>query len=266
MNILNILWSQYLVNIIDILIVTYIIYRIILLLKGTRAVQILIGILILLIITFFAHDIFNFRTLSWMLENFWLAAVVIIAVVFQPEIRYALVQLGSQHWTKLISMPEPSYINEVIEAIKEISDRKEGALIVFEKDVGLKEYIETGTMVNATISRDLIVSLFNKESPLHDGAVIIRDGRLVAAGCVLPLSSSESKLSKTFGTRHSAGLGLSEITDAIVIIVSEETTKVSAAVSGKITGNVDPDQLRLNLMDSFWKTSRKSVFSKIGLK
>ena len=266
MNFVNILWYQYLVNIIDILIVTYIIYHIILLVKGTRAVQILIGILILLIITFLARDIFHLKTLTWMLENFWLAAVVIIAVVFQPEIRSALVQLGSQHWAKFISVPDSSYINEVIEAIKELSERKEGALIVFEKDIGLKEYIETGTKINANISRDLIVSIFNKDSPLHDGAVIIRDGMLVSAGCVLPLSSTESKLTKTFGTRHSAGLGLSEVTDAIVIMVSEETSKISIAVNGKITGNVDPDKLRINLMDSFWKIGGRSIFSKIGLK
>jgi len=265
MNFIGFLWNQYLVNILDIILVAYIIYRLILLVKGTRAVQILIGILILLFITFLARDILHLRTLSWILENFWLAAVVIIAVVFQPEIRSALVQLGSHHWTRMFSMPEVSLINEVVEAVKVLSVRKEGALIVIEKEIGLRDYLETGTRINAAVSQELIISIFNRESPLHDGAVIISGGHLVAAGCVLPLSTGETKLTKSFGTRHSAGLGLSEVTDAIIVIVSEETGKLSIAAKGKIDTDFDPDQLKQYLIDALWKTGRKSFFSKMGL-
>ena len=265
MNFISVLWFEYLINIVDILLVAYIFYRIILLVKGTRAVKILIGILILLFVTFLAREVFHLRTLSWLLENFWLAAVVIIAVVFQPEIRSALAQLGSQHWTKMFRMREATFINEVVEAIKVLSSRKEGALIVIEKEIGLRDYLETGTKINAIVSEEIIISIFNKESPLHDGAVIIHDGTIVAAGCVLPLSTGENKLTKSFGTRHSAGLGLSEETDAIVIIVSEESGKISIALNGKMTA-ADPDELKQNLIDSFWKASGRSFFSKLGIK
>ena len=266
MNFLSVLWFEYLINIVDILVVAYIFYRIILLVKGTRAVKILIGILILLFVTFLARDVVHLRTLSWLLENFWLAAVVIIAVVFQPEIRSALAQLGSQHWTKMFRMHEATFINEVVEAIKVLSSRKEGALIVIEKEIGLRDYLETGTKINAIVSEEIIISIFNKESPLHDGAIIIRDGIIVAAGCVLPLSSGDNKLTKSFGTRHSAGLGLSEETDAIVIIVSEESGKISIALNGKMTGDIDPDLLKQNLIDSFWEAGGKAVAPKAGIK
>ncbi len=259
------LWTHYLVHVVDILIVTYIIYRIILLVKGTRAVQILVGILTLLVITLLAQ-VFHFQTLGWLLENFWLAAVVIIAVVFQPEIRSALVQLGSQRWAKFMTEEKASDINEVVEAVRELSETKTGALIVFEREIGLKEFIETGTIINAIITREIIVTILSKESPLHDGAIIIKSGLLVAAACVLPLSSSASKLSSSFGTRHSAGLGLSEVSDAVVVILSEETGKISIASAGKIIPQTDPDGLRKSLTEIFSKPVQRTILSKLGLR
>ena len=264
MELLKVVWSTYLVNIIDILAVSYIFYRMMLLIKGTRAVQIIIGILILLLVTFLANAL-HFRALGWLFEKFWYAAVVILVVVFQPEIRSALAQLGSHRWGKILVPSELGFVNEVIEAVKEFSDRHIGALVVFEQDTGLRNYIETGTIINAHVSRELLNSIFNTRSPLHDGAVIIQNARLTAAGCVLPLSH-EPDISKILGTRHRAAVGLSEISDAIILVVSEESGNVSVAREGRLETSIDIEELRIRLLDNFRRRAEASLAKRFGTK
>lgn len=264
MELFRMIWSTYLVNIIDIVIVAYIFYRMILLIKGTRAVQIIIGILILLIVTFIAQVV-HLRALSWLFEKFWYAAVVILVVVFQPEIRSALAQLGSHRWGKILMPSELGFVNEAIEAVKEFGDKHVGALIVFEQDTGLRNYIETGTIINAHVSKELLYSIFNNKSPLHDGAVIIQNARLISAGCVLPLSH-EPDISKILGTRHRAAVGLSEISDAIIIVVSEETGQLSVAREGRLETNIDVEELRIRLLDVFRQRAENTLSHRFGAK
>jgi len=264
MELLKLLWLHYLVNIVDILAVAYIFYRMLLLIKGTRAVQILIGILIVALVTFLAQ-LLHLRALIWLFEKLWYAAVLILAVVFQPEIRSALAQLGSHRWGKILVPSELGFINEMIEAVKEFSDKHTGALIVLEQDTGLRNYIETGTIINAHVSKELISSIFNIRSPLHDGAVIIQNARLIAAGCVLPLSN-EPDIAKILGTRHRAAVGLSEISDSIIVIVSEETGNISVAREGRLENGVDVEELRIRLLDTFRQRAEASLSKSFGAK
>lgn len=234
MDIFSQIWSQYIVNALDILIVSYIFYRILLIIKGTKATQIIFGLVILLCVTILAKDVVHLRTLSWLLEKFWVTAVIILAVVFQGEIRYGLAKLGSKlsYYNNRTTPLQTSFLEEIIEAAVEMSKSRTGALIVLEKEMGLKNYTDTGINIDARISQELILSIFQTKSPIHDGAIIIHDERLHSAGCVLPISTEIEV--KHLGTRHRAGIGLSSITDAVVLIVSEETGNVSVAVDGEI--------------------------------
>jgi diadenylate cyclase len=235
-------YNAYLVNILDILVLTIIFYRLILIIKGTKAIQIVIGILFVLGLTIVARDVLHLKALSWLLENFWLAAVIIFAVIFQTEIRNVLAQIGSQLWCSK-SKVEDFYITEIVETVENLSKSVMGCLIALENEVGLKNFIETGITLNANISKELLLSIFkNKSAPLHDGAVIIFSGKIMAAGCLLPLSHETDV--KLFGTRHRAALGLSEVTDALVIVVSEETGKISVAYKGKLHGNISVVKLK----------------------
>lgn len=264
MEYVKFLWSTYLVNIVDILIVAYIFYRLMLLIKGTRAVQIILGILTLVLITFLAQAA-SLRTLSWLFEKFWLATVVILAVVFQPEIRSALAQLGSHRWTRVLVTSELSFVEDIIEAVRDLSAKNIGALIVLEQDTGLRNYIETGTIINAQVSKPLLMAIFNPRSPLHDGAVIIHSARLISAGSVLPLSN-EPGISKILGTRHRAAVGLTETSDAIVIVVSEETGTVSLAREGRLESNVDLDALRKRLLDLYRARGENTLLRRVGMR
>jgi len=264
MELVKMLWTDYFVNIVDILAVAYVFYRMMLMIKGTRAVQIIVGLLILLIITFMAQAM-HLKALSWLFEKFWYAAVVILVVVFQPEIRSALAQLGSHRWGKILVPSELGFVNEVIEAAKEFSDKHIGALVVFELDTGLRNYLETGTIINAHVSKELLYSIFNTRSPLHDGAVIIQNARLIAAGCVLPLSH-EPDISKILGTRHRAAVGLSEISDAIILVVSEETGKISVAREGRLETDIDIEEVRIRLLDFFRRRAEANRLRRFGTK
>lgn len=264
MQYVQFLWSTYLVNIVDILIVSYIFYRLMLLIKGTRAVQIILGILTLVLITFLAEAV-HLRTLSWLFEKFWLATVVILAVVFQPEIRSALAQLGSHRWTRVIVTSELSFIDDIIEAVKSLSAKNIGALIVLEQDTGLRNYIETGTIVNAQVSKELLLAIFNPRSPLHDGAVIIHSARLISAGSVLPLSNDPG-ISKILGTRHRAAVGVTETSDAIVIVVSEETGTVSIAREGRLENEVDLDALKKRLADLYRERGDSPLLRRVRMR
>jgi len=242
MDTIAVIYSKYLVNVLDILILSVVFYRVILIIKGTRAIQIILGILFLLGLTIVARDVLHLRAVTWLLDNFWFAAVIIFAVVFQTEIRNVLAQIGSQIWGSGANIKE-TYITDIVEAVEDLSVSMMGCLIAIENDMGLKNFTETGVALNANISKELLLSIFkNKSAPLHDGAVIILNDKIAAAGCLLPLSNDMDV--KLFGTRHRAALGLSEITDALIIVVSEETGQISVAYKGKLRGNVSVSKLK----------------------
>ena len=228
----------------DILIVAYLIYRVILLIKGTRAVQMLVGIAVLMVVYFGAREL-EFLTLYWLLGSFLSSIFLIVIIIFQRDIRRALTQVGRTPFSKADEETVHT-LSEIVKASLIMSHRKIGGLIAIERETGLKDFIESGQFIDSAISRQLIISLFLPESPLHDGAVVVSNGRIVAAGCVLPLTKNPY-ISKQLGTRHRAAIGLSEETDAVVIVISEETQKISLVQHGAITSDLDENGLRARL-------------------
>lgn len=239
-------------DLIDIAIVSYIIYKVFILVKGTRAARMLIGVGVLLGMSIISRFLELF-TLDWLIQSFWTQIVIVLIILFQPEIRKALAQMGE---TPLIhrfsSAGEIKTIEEIVKASQALANKKIGALIVFERDVSLAEYVDIGVPLDAKVTKELLISIFHPTSPIHDGAVIIRGNRIVAAGCFLPIKLG-ADLSKTFGTRHRAALGITEDTDALAVIVSEETGSISLAVGGKLETNLDMDKLRERLTTIFTK-------------
>ncbi|MFN3505551.1 MAG: diadenylate cyclase CdaA [Caldimicrobium sp.] len=228
-------------DIIDILIVGYIIYRVLLLIQGTRALQMAAGLMFLVFLYFFS-EIFQFLTLNWILQTFLASILLLIIIIFQEDIKKALAQIGTVPFTKL--QAQYSFgIEEVVKATSLMAEKRIGALIVFEREISLKDYLEGATLLHANISEELLLSIFNPKSPLHDGAVIISEGKILAAGVVLPLSINPD-IAKDLGTRHRAALGITEVTDAIAVVVSEERGQISIAVGGKITRDVTAPTLR----------------------
>lgn len=253
--ILSHLWRHYIIHAVDILLVAFIFYHVLLLIRGTRAVQVLRGVVMLAIATFLVHRVMHLPALSWILRTFWMAWAVVLAVVFQPELRSLLAQLGSQRLGRILLPEELNFINEIIAALREASQNRIGMLIVLEQETGLRNFIETGTPINGEITRDLLLTIFQPRTILHDGAVIIREDRVLAAGCVLPLSN-DSSLARVLGTRHRAAIGLTETSDALVLVVSEETGTVSLARDGRLDREVDLDELKDKLKD-FYKSMRE---------
>lgn len=249
------LWRNYLIHVVDILLVAYIFYHVFLLIRGTRAVQVVRGVVVLAVVTFLVQNVFHLPTLTWLLKTFWMAWAVILAVVFQPELRSLLAQLGSQRLGRLLLPEELNFINEIVAALKEASQNRTGMLIVLEQETGLRNFIETGTLINGEVSRDLLLTIFHPRTILHDGAVIVREDRVVAAGCVLPLSNDPG-IARILGTRHRAAIGITETSDAVVLVVSEETGVVSVARDGRLDRDVDLEDLKLKLRD-FYKSMRE---------
>lgn len=236
-----------LTNILDILFVAYVIYKLIMLIKGTRAVQLIKGIVVLLIASNVA-DFLKLTTIQWILDRTWATIFVALAVIFQPELRKALEQLGRGRFfantsgTTLGVEEINKIINELTRAALHLAKTKTGALVVIERDTGLSEYIETGVKIDGFISNEFIENIFVPQTPLHDGALIIRGDRIVAAGCFLPLSDNPN-LHKSLGTRHRAALGITELSDAIAIVVSEETGIISIANDGELTRYLNEEKL-----------------------
>ena len=234
-------------EVIDVAVVAFVLYQLLRLLRGTQGTQILVG-LILLAVTGVIATQFNLILLSWLFRNATSFIIIAVIVMFQPELRRALDQLGrighigrplSGYNTRLYSQA----ISEAIRAAERLSNKKTGALIAFERDVGLEDYAATGVRINGEISAEMLQSIFYPNSPLHDGAVIVRGNKIVAAGCLLPLPE-EGAVRERLGTRHRAALGLSLASDALVLVVSEETGNISVIEEGKITRNLDSDGLR----------------------
>lgn len=238
-------------DIIDILLVSFIIYRIILLIRGTRAIQMLAGIGVL-IAAYFGARILEFMTLYWLLSTFLSSIVIVIIIVFQSDIRRALTQMGQHPFTKTEEHTSQS-LKKIVKASKFLAKRQIGALIVIERETGLQDYIESSHYIDARLSMELLASLFLPDSPLHDGAVIIRRDKILTARSVLPLSRNPN-LANKLGTRHRAAVGISEETDAVVIVISEERQEISLVLHGKISRDLDIPTLRTRLEALF--TSR----------
>ena len=229
-------------DVIDIGIIAFLIYRIIDLIRGTRAVQMLIGLAVLFL-TYLSSQYFDLYTLNWILDNFLSSILLVIVVIFQDDIRRALTQVGSRPFFGGEPGIQGQDLEEIIRAAVSLASKRIGALIVLQREVGLNQYIEVGTQLDARVSKELITSIFLPPSPIHDGALIIHQGRIIAAGCFLPLTTNPH-VSKTLGTRHRAAIGLTEETDAIVVVISEEEGAISMVREGRITRDVDAGTLR----------------------
>ncbi|MFC5704443.1 diadenylate cyclase CdaA [Cohnella faecalis] len=243
-------WTTSIKDIADILIVSYLIYRMILLVRGTKAVQLIRGIF-LLVLTWALSTWLNLYTLKWLMNQVFTFGVVTVLIIFQPELRRALEQLGRG---KLFTRSSPEeqdvshQIGEIMKAVNYMSQRKIGALIVFERNTGLNDYIESGIKMTSNLTSELLINVFIPNTPLHDGAVIIRANEIMAAGCYLPLSENPF-ISKELGTRHRAAIGISEVCDAISVVVSEETGQVTLAINGQIVRDIKEESLISKLFD-----------------
>ncbi len=247
--------SLHVSNVFEIIILAVLIYEFIAWVKTTRAFTLLKGIIVLLIFWLLAY-IFNFTTILWLGGKIINFAIIALVVIFQPELRKALEQLGQKRFfSKILPFAEKKdkgerfsdkTVNELVKTCFELSKTKTGALIVVEQEILLTEYEKTGIPIDALISSQLLINIFEHNTPLHDGAVIIRGDRIVAATCYLPLSDNMS-ISKELGTRHRAALGISEVTDTMTLVVSEESGAVSIAIAGELFRNIDADYLKSKL-------------------
>ena len=233
-------------DIIDILIVAFLFYTVMRLIRSTSAARIARSILLLLVATGLT-EIFKLYTLNWILSKILEIGVIALIIMFQPELRRMLERFGGRFFTNLISSggaasPEQQAIEATVAACEIMSKEKVGALLIFERSMPLDEYFKTGTIVDAKVSDQLLRNLFFKNSPLHDGAVIVRGSRVAAAGCVMPLTEN-THLPSDIGTRHRAGIGSSEVSDAVVVIVSEETGTISVAIGGMLKRHLAPKTL-----------------------
>jgi uncharacterized protein (TIGR00159 family) len=233
-------WS---LDLLDILLVAYIIYRIILLIKGTRTVQMLLGLAVLLVV-YVASQVGGLFTLNWLLDNFLSSIILVIVVIFQNDIRRALMHMGRNPFFADQSFREDDKaVDELVRGCTALAGRRYGALLVVERETGINDFLEVGTEIDAKISGDLLGAVFHPQSPIHDGAIVIQRGRVSRAGCFLPLTQNPA-VSPRLGTRHRAAIGLTELVDAVAIVVSEETGKISVVVSGKMTRDLDAITLR----------------------
>jgi diadenylate cyclase len=234
-------------DIFDIAIVTLGIYWLLLLIRGTRAIQILVGLIVLMALML-ASELFQFATLGLILDNFLGSAVLIIIVLFQHDIRRALARVGRGFFPAVSSQQESQLVEEVVHATQALAEKRVGALIVLERDTALGDQIDPGPSIDATVSMELLQSIFLPPSPLHDGAAVIQDGRVASAGSILPLTL-RSDLPEGAGTRHRAALGVTEETDAVVVVVSEETGTISVVMGGEMRRDLDAPRLRAVLRD-----------------
>lgn len=261
----------------DILIVAIIIYNLIKLIRETRAIQLMKGVVVLAI-AYAAADILDMQAITYLLNLVFKYGMVIIVVLFQPELRHALESIGRSSWSKFNPFSARTVveeerrkvltrvINQVANAASDMSYKRIGALMVFERDILLGDVIQTGTLVDADVSVRLIKNIFFPNTPLHDGAMVIRDTRIYAAGCILPLTENTG-LDRNLGTRHRAALGISEVSDAVVVVVSEETGVISIAQKGVLMRDLTDGELRENLtkylIDSQQIEAEQSPFGRL---
>ena len=264
-EILNSLMDFSVIDVIDILLLSVIIYWLLKLTSKTRAMQVLKGLGVILVAAWVA-DFFGLVGTTWILNYVLTAGALVIVIIFQPEIRRALARLGRGRidMSSARSSSSQEHVDQIQRAILALSKKRVGALIVFERKTGLKDVIESGTRLNAEISSDLIENLFFTNSPLHDGAVIIREDRIEAAGCFLPLSDNK-QIGQELGTRHRAALGISEVSDSITLVISEETGVVSMAQDGNLIRYLDTKAIK-DLLEELYLTKPTSKFKGIRIK
>ena len=237
-------------DVLDIVLVAFILYRVFMIIKGTRAVQMIVGLGLLLTVLAFSRWA-ELYTMNWLVQSFMAQIVIVILVLFQPELRRALAHMGETPVFSSLSPVESSrFLDEIVKAAVSLSNRRIGALIVIERETDLRSIIEMGTELDSRVNRELILSIFHPTSPLHDGAIVVQAGRVAAAGCFLPLSMDAS-VNKALGTRHRAAIGLTEETDSVVVVVSEETGTISVVMGGKLDRDLDAVSLRRALARIF---------------
>ena len=244
--------------VLEIVIIWFIVYRVLLFIQGTRTVQVVIGLVMLMLLAALSR-FFQLNSINWILTKIFAIGILAFFIIFQPELRRALARIG-QNAAFRTFIKKGGLLDEIVKACEMLAKRRLGALIAIERDIGLRNYVESGVIIDAKVSAELIVTIFTQTTPLHDGGIIIEEERIISCGCLFPLSQNPD-LSKTLGTRHRAGLGLTEETDAVTIIVSEETGAVSLTVHGKMTKNLDSQELRRILRNLFRPVQRqRSIF------
>ncbi|TDQ40698.1 diadenylate cyclase CdaA [Aureibacillus halotolerans] len=264
MNFEELPWIQYVTTIVDILVVWYVVYKLIMLIRGTKAVQLLKGIVVIFGV-WFISSYFGLRTLEWLMGEAVTWGFLAVIIIFQPELRRALEQLGRGKLFSRGSFNEEDEQTRTIEAIGKavqyMAKRRIGALISIERETGLNEYVETGIQMNARLTSELLINLFIPNTPLHDGAVILKQQEIAAAACYLPLSESPF-ITKELGTRHRAALGISEVTDCLTVIVSEETGQVSLTKNGELHRDLTIDALKEMLSEETMLPAKSVTASK----
>lgn len=255
-------------DVVEMIILAFLLYQVLVWIKRTRAWSLLKGFVVLLIFIFLAWA-FQLNTIFWLVQNVFSLGITALIIVFQPELRRALEQLGQQNiLNSLFSLDNSKEssarfsdktVNELVKAVYEMAKVKTGALIVIEKNTPLHEYERTGITLDSLLSSQLLINIFEHNTPLHDGAIIVRGDRVISATCYLPLSDNMF-LSKELGTRHRAAVGVSEVTDSLTIVVSEETGKVSVAADGKLMRDLTEDELREQLVQAQNKTQDTGRF------
>ncbi len=259
--ILNSLRTISIVSIIDIMVVAFIFYKGYMLIKETRAEQLLKGIILIICFIPISY-IFRLNMMYFILSKTLTIGIISVVIIFQPEIRRALEHLGRSAFEDKHGFHTEEqrsiFVNELVSAVSNLSETKTGALIVIEQTTGLAEIISSGTLIDANITANLLENIFVVNTPLHDGATIIGKDRIISSGCVLPLTNNNT-INKKLGTRHRAAIGLSEVSDALVIVVSEETGTVSLAINGRLTRNYNKEKLRIVLLKIMENRETKSV-------
>ena len=250
-------------GVLEIIVLAIVFYYVMLFFHGTRGAQVLSGLLFLIIAMLVVTYVFRLDTLTWILQRFSVYVAVALLIIFQPEIRRALAELGQQH--VFVSSSERTVVDNIVKAATMLAERKIGALIAIERETGTKAIQETGTQIDSLVTPELLASIFYPHTPLHDGGVIIREDRVVAAGCLFPLSQRE-ELSKSLGTRHRAAIGLTEDSDAVVLVVSEETGALSLAYKGRLRRALDEQRLKRILTSVMYRGSVVKPGSTSGIR
>ncbi len=252
------------IDLLDIALVSFVFYQLYEFLRGSIAARMFIGLVVILLISV-VGDLLNMSALSWIMSNLKTVWVIAFVIIFQPELRRLLIYLGQSRIVRtLVRVGEPQFIEDVIRATIEMSNKNFGAIIVMLRDMGVKSVLETGVTLQAQVSKPLITAVFNPRSPLHDGALVMRNDIALAAKCLLPLSQSP-EIDTSLGTRHRAAVGISEQTDAIVVVVSEESGMISVVEDGKMVRGLTEDMLRTRLQQAFAPVPKERKRWRFGL-
>ena len=242
--------SLWFLDVLDIFLVAALFYRLLILVKGTRSAQMYVGLLVIVMVGLLARE-FDLIAVKWIVDSLKTVWLIAFVILFQPELRHALAQFGrTRYFRSFVRSDSFGVLGEIVRGVETLAERRHGALIVIERNVGLRNFIETGTRIDAKVSAELLVTLFSPGSPLHDGAVMVREDSIVAAACILPLSS-DPRLAATLGTRHRAALGLSEESDAAVVVVSEQSGAISVCYRGAMKARLNEGELRSELSRIF---------------